>query len=167
MLSEVTPVIFPSIKAVFFKLCFQLKGFIIKVAGTVTLFCIISWVLSHFSFTFTFVEPDDSMLASLSKIILPLFYPMGVTDWRLAYAVLCGFIAKENVAATILLLVPEGLSLPLGTALAMCVFMLLCPACVSALSASVKEVGLKFTLKCVVVQLLIAFTLSYTVNLIL
>ena len=167
MLSEVTPVIFPSLKAVFFKLCFHLKGFIIKVAGVVTLFCVLSWFLSHFSFSFAYVEPNESILASLSKIIAPLFYPMGINDWRLAYAALCGFIAKENVAATILLLIPEGLSLSFGSALGMCVFMLACPACVSALSASVKEAGLKFTLKCVIVQLLIAFTLAYAVNLIL
>lgn len=167
MLSEVTPVIFPPLKAVFFKLCFHLKGFIIKVAGIVTLFCVINWFLSHFSFSFTFVEPDESILASFSKIITPLFYPMGIRDWRLAYSALCGFIAKENVAATILLLFPEGLSLSFGSALAMCAFMLLCPACVSALSSSVKEVGLKFTLKCAVIQLIIAFTASYAVNLIL
>ena len=167
MLSEVTPVIFPSLKAVFIKLCFHLKGFIIKVAGVVTLFCVINWFLSHFSFSFEYVEPGESILASFSKIIAPLFFPMGIRDWRLAYSALCGFIAKENVAATLLLLIPEGLSLPFGSALAMCVFMLLCPACVSALSASVKEAGLKFTLKCVIVQLLIAFTAAYAVNLIL
>ena len=167
MLSEVTPVILPSLKAVFIKLFFHLIGFIIKVAGIVTLFCVISWFLSHFSFSFNYVEPDDSILASFSKIISPLFYPMGISDWRLAYAALCGFIAKENVAATVLLLIPEGLSLPFGSALAMCTFMLCCPACVSALSASVKEAGLKFTLKCVAVQLIIAFTAAYAVNLIL
>ena len=167
MLSEVTPVIFPSLKAVFFKLFFHLKGFIIKVAGIVTLFCVINWFLSHFSFSFVYVEPNGSILASFSKIIAPLFYPMGIKDWRLAYAALCGFIAKENVAATVLLLIPGGLSLSFGSALAMCVFMLFCPACVSALSASAKEAGLKFTLKCVIVQLLIAFTAAYAVNLIL
>ena len=167
MLSEVTPIIFPSLKAVFFKLFFHLKGFIIKVAGIVTLFCVVNWFLSHYSFSFVFVEPGDSILAFFSRIIAPVFCPMGITDWRLAYAALCGFIAKENVAATILLLIPEGLSLSFGSALAMCIFMLFCPACVSALSASIKEAGLKFTLKCVIVQLLIAFTAAYAVNLIL
>ena len=165
MLSEVTPVTLPQFKAVAIKLFFYVKGFIIKVAGTVMLFCIASWFFSHYSFTFQYVPADQSMLASISRAVLPLFYPMGVTDWRIAYATLCGFIAKENVAATIALLMPAGTGLGLAASLAVCTFILLCPACVSAFSASCKEAGLKFSLKCVAVQLVIAFLGAYTVNL--
>ena len=165
MLSEVTPIIIPSAKTVFKKLYFYLKGFIIKVAVTVTVFCVISWFLSHFSFTFSYVEPEDSMLAAISRILTPLFYPMGITDWRLAYAALCGFIAKENVAATVAMLMPLGTGLNLASALGMCAFILLCPACVSAFSASCREAGLKFTLKCFAVQTVIAFIGAYLVHL--
>ena len=48
MLSEVTPIILPSANTVLKKLYFYLKGFIIKVAGIITLFCLISWFFSHF-----------------------------------------------------------------------------------------------------------------------
>jgi len=166
MLSEVTPIVVPQFKAVVIKLCFQLKEFIIKVTGIVMLFCTASWFFSHFSFTFRYVEADESMLAGLSRGILPLFVPMGITDWRLAYAALCGFIAKENVAATVAMLMPAGLGLDLASSLAMCTFILLCPACVSAFSASCKEAGVKFSLKCVCAQLFIAFLGAYSVNLI-
>lgn len=165
MLSEVTPIVLPQFKAVAIKLCFQLKEFIIKVSGIVMLFCIASWFFSHFSFTIRYVEADKSMLAGFSRGLLPLFVPMGITDWRLAYAALCGFIAKENVAATVAMLMPAGLGLDLASSLAMCTFILLCPACVSAFSASCKEVGLKFSLKCVAAQLFIAFLGAYSVNL--
>lgn len=165
LLSEVTPISLPQAKAVLKKLCFQLKGFIIKVAGIVMVFCVISWFLSHFSFTFRYSEADESMLAAISRLVLPLFYPMGVTDWQIAYAALCGFAAKENVAASIALLMPGGVNLALAPTLAFCTFMLLCPACISAFSASVKEVGLKFTLKCVALQLLLAFLGGYVVRL--
>lgn len=164
MLSEVTPIIFPALNTVAKKLYFYVKGFIIKVAGIITLFCLISWVLSHFSFTFEYVGADKSMLAHISRVILPLFYPMGITDWRLAYSALCGFIAKENVAATVAMLIPE-FSIGLGEAVAMSTFILLSPACISALSASVKEAGLKFTVKCFIVQLLVAFAGAYAVHL--
>ncbi len=166
MLSEVTPIVLPQFKAVVIKLCFQLKEFIIKIAVTVTLFCTASWFFSHYSFTFQFVEADKSMLAGFSRGILPLFVPMGITDWRLAYAALCGFIAKENVAATVAMLMPAGIGVGLAPSLAMCAFILLCPACVSAFSASCKEVGWKFSLKCAGFQLLAAFAAGYTVNLI-
>ena len=164
MLSEVTPVIFPSMNTVLKKLYFYLKGFIIKVAGTITLFCLISWFLSHFSFSFEYTQADSSMLAHISRIILPLFYPMGITDWRLAYSALCGFIAKENVAATVSMLIPD-FYLGLGEAIALSTFILLSPACISAFSASVKEAGLKFTLKCFVIQLLISFIGAYSIHL--
>lgn len=166
MLNEVTPVTLPNPKAVLIKLFFQLKGFIIKVACVVTLFCVVSWFFSHFSFTFKYVDAQESMLATFSKLILPLFRPMGITDWRIAYAALCGFIAKENVAATVTMLLPAGTGLSLASSLAICTFMLLCPACISAFSASCREVGLKFTLKCFLFQLVVAFTGGYLINLV-
>ncbi|MDE6504954.1 MAG: ferrous iron transporter B [Clostridia bacterium] len=166
LLSEVTPIVLPGLKAVALKLCFYVKGFIIKVAGIVMLFSVGSWALSHFSFAFEYVQADESMLAAFSRIILPLFYPMGVNDWRLAYAALCGFAAKENVAASISMLMPLGTGLDLSATLAMCTFMLFCPACISAFSASCKEAGIKFTLKCAVLQLVLAFLGGYIVHLI-
>ena len=54
------------------------------------------------------------MLARISRLIAPVFYPAGITDWRLAYAALCGFIAKENVAATVAMLMPAGTGLGLA-----------------------------------------------------
>lgn len=164
MLSEVAPICLPSPKTVAIKLCFYLKGFIIKVTGTVMLFCIASWILSHFSFTFAYVDVENSMLAALSRAVMPIFVPMGVTDWRIAYAVLCGFIAKENIAATVALLCPAGTGLSLAATLAVCTFVLLCPACISAFSASCKEAGLKFTLKCFAAQFALAIAGGYVIN---
>ena len=165
MLSEVTPISLPSLRAVAIKLLFQIKSFIIKIAGVITVFCVLSWFFSHYSFGFAYVEGEGSMLAGISRAVVPLFYPMGITDWRLAYAALCGFIAKENVAATIALLMPLGTGLNLSASLAICTFVLLCPACISAFSASVKEVGAKFTLKCFAAQLLLAFLGAYVMHL--
>ena len=161
LLFEVAPIIPPQIKAVAIKLSFQLKGFIMKVAGVVFVFCILSWALSHYSFEFKFTEPDESMLAVASRLLVPLFRPLGFDDWRIAYAALCGFVAKENVSAAYLILMPNDFVLSGGAALSFCVFILFSPACVSALTASAKELGLKFTLKCVAVQLLIAFVAGY------
>ncbi len=166
LLSEVTPICIPPIKTASIKLCFYLQSFIIKVTTAVALFCMFSWLLSHFSPELTYCEIDGSMLCAFTKLINPLFYPLGVKDWRISYAIITGFTAKENVAATVSLLIPEGLNLDLPTTLAVCAFMLTCPACVSAFSASVKECGWLFTLKCVAVQLLISLSFGYTTHLI-
>lgn len=165
LLSEVAPIALPSPSRVLKKLFFYIKGFIIKVATAVMLFCIISWVLSNFTFVFAPCDLEDSMLASISRLLTPLFAPMGLGDWRLSYAMLSGFAAKENVAATINMLMPEGAGLDMAAALAASVFILTCPACVSAFSASCKEVGVKLTLKYFVFQLMSAFVLAYAVHL--
>lgn len=165
LLSEVTPISLPAPAAVIKKLCFYLKGFIIKVATAVMLFCVVSWVLSNFTFAFAPCDLENSMLADISRAISPLFAPMGLADWRLSYAMISGFAAKENVAATINMLMPEGAGLDIASALAAAAFILTCPACVSAFSASCKEVGLKTTLKFYGVQLIVAFLSGYAVHL--
>lgn len=165
LLSEVAPISLPAPAAVIKKLCFYLKGFIIKVATAVMLFCVASWVLSNFTFALAPCEVQNSMLADISRAISPLFVPMGLSDWRLSYAMISGFAAKENVAATINMLMPQGAGLDIASALAASAFILTCPACVSAFSASCKEVGLKTTLKFFGVQLIFAFLSGYAVHL--
>jgi ferrous iron transport protein B len=161
LITEITPISMPNLNAVKNKLFFYVKGFIIKVTKFVTLFCAISWVMSNFSFTFKLVDVEHSMLATLSRLVLPLFYPMGISDWRIAYAAVTGFAAKENVAATINLFYPNGLNLGLAPSIAVSVFILACPACISAFAASVKEIGWGKTLKYNLLQLAFAFILAY------
>ena len=161
LISEVAPICLPRAQAVLNKLCFQVKSFIIKITTYVFAFCVISWLLSHFSFTAGYCTPQESILGFVSRMIAPLFYPMGVRDWRLAYAAITGFAAKENVAATIALLIPEGLALGFATTMAFCVFFLVCPACISAFAASAKEIGFARTIKYNALQLAFAFGLSY------
>lgn len=166
LITEIAPISMPDFTAVKNKLFFYVKGFIIKVATFVTLFCTVSWILSHFNFAFEYVPVEESALCGISKLLVPLFYPMGITDWRLAYAAVTGFVAKENVAATVAMLFPEGLAIGFAPSLAMCAFILTCPACVSAFGASVKEIGFKRTLKYNLLQLAVAFGAAYLINLI-
>ncbi|MDE7379429.1 MAG: hypothetical protein K2N14_00105, partial [Clostridia bacterium] len=161
LISEVTPISLPSVKAVAKKLFFQIKSFIIKVSTYVFVFCTLSWLLSHVSFTQGFCLPEESILGGFSRAVAYLFYPMGITDWRIAYAALTGFAAKENVAATVALLMPEGLALGLAPSIALCVFFLTCPACISAFGASVREIGLKRTAVYNIAQLAFAFLSAY------
>lgn len=167
LISEVTPVGLPQAKQVAKKLCFQVRSFIIKVTTYVFAFCTLSWLLSHVNFTQGICAPEESILGVFSRAVAYLFYPMGIRDWRLSYAALTGFAAKENVAATIAMLIPEGLSLGLAPSVALCVFFLCCPACISAFAASVREIGFKRTAIYNLAQLAFAFALSYLTALIL
>ena len=162
LITEIAPVALPSLSQVIKKLCFYLTSFIIKVASAVTVFCMLSWLLSHLSPRLTFVAVDESILAKLCNVVLPIFRPMGADDWRLAYAFISGFAAKENVAATITIMFGE-LVLPLPAAAAACAFVLACPACISAFSASVREIGFCKTLAINLFQLLCALLFAYAV----
>lgn len=163
LISEVAPISLPGAATVIKKLYFQIKSFIIKVTTYVFAFCVISWFISHFSFSSGFCSAEESIAGSISRLVCYLFYPMGITDWRIAYAAVTGFAAKENVAATVALLIPQGLTLSLASTLAICTFFLTCPACVSAFAASVREIGFKRTLIYNAAQLTFAFVAAYIV----
>ncbi|MGN1061000.1 MAG: ferrous iron transporter B [Candidatus Coproplasma sp.] len=84
---------------------FVKKAFTIIFASTV-----IIWFLQSFGWDWTYVGADamgDSILASLGKLIQPVFTPLGFGSqlgvtfgWVFAVAAITGLIAKENVIAT-------------------------------------------------------------------
>lgn len=83
---------------------FVKKAFTIIVAST-----IIIWVLTHFSFSWKFLEDEainESILAGLSQLLQPIFTPLGFGSqlgsygWVFVVAVVAGLIAKENVIVT-------------------------------------------------------------------
>jgi ferrous iron transport protein B len=160
LISEVTAISLPSFACVQNKLFFYVKGFIIKVIEIVAIFCALNWFLSHFSFTLNYVDIDDSMLSAICTLLLPLFYPMGIYNWRYVTAALSGFAAKENVAATINMLMGSS-TLGLAPSVAFCVFMLTCPACIVAFTSSVKQIGVWTTIKYNILQLISAFLMAY------
>ena len=81
------------------------KAFTIIFASTV-----IIWFLSNFGWDWGYVGADGmdtSILASIGKLITPIFTPLGFgsqlsnnTGWVFAVAAITGLIAKENVIAT-------------------------------------------------------------------
>lgn len=82
---------------------FVKKAFTIILASTIVI-----WFLSRFGWDWKFVgdDMDSSILASLGKLIQPLFTPLGFGSqlrafgWVFAVAAVTGLIAKENVITT-------------------------------------------------------------------
>lgn len=74
-----------------------------KRAGTIIfLSTIVIWLLSNFDFRLNLVEADteSSILASLGSFIAIIFRPIGFDSWQATVATITGFVAKENVVAT-------------------------------------------------------------------
>ncbi len=84
------------------------KHFIHKAFTIILLSCVVVWFLSNFGWDWRFVgeeNMDQSILASLGKLIQPLFTPLGFGSqlgdkgWVFAVAAIMGLIAKEDVIA--------------------------------------------------------------------
>lgn len=159
---ELAPLQLPKPFFVAKALCFQIKQFIIKLATVILAFFLASWLLSSFDFTFTYCAAEESMLAVICGWLKYLFAPIGMNDWKIAYAALSGLIAKENVAGALALFY-GGFPYSAASAFAFAVFILACSPCVSAIAASARELGWKRALCYAAVQTVSALLLSYAV----
>ena len=157
---ELAPLTVPRPIFVCKSLLFQIKQFIIKTATVILAFFMLSWILSSFTFTFRFCGAEESMLAVICGGLKFLFAPIGMGDWRIAYAALSGLVAKENVAGAISMFFGE-FPFSGASAFALSVFVLACSPCVSAIAASAKEIGWKRSLLYAVLQTVTALLLSY------
>ena len=101
------------------------------------------------------------MLAALCGGLKYLFAPIGLSDWRVAYAALSGLVAKENVAGALLMFFGETFPFSAHSAFAFAVFMLATSPCVSAIAASAREIGTWRSLLYALLQTVSALLLSY------
>ncbi len=163
---ELAPLQLPSPLFTLKSLLFQLKQFIIKVATVVLAFFLLSWLLSSFDFSFRFCSIEESMLAKLCGGLKFLFAPIGMGDWKIAYAALSGLIAKENVAGALAMFY-GGFPYSAASGFAFAFFLLLCSPCVSAIAACARETGWKRALCYAAFQTGSALLASYLVYFVL
>ena len=99
----------PQFKNLMIHLWDKAKHFIKKAFTIIVASTIVIWVLSHFSFSWGFLEDEkvnESILAQLSMLVQPIFTPLGFGSqlgtygWVFVVAAISGLIAKENVIAT-------------------------------------------------------------------
>ena len=93
----------PSLVKAFFAMCQRGWAYIVK-AGTIILVCnFVVHIMQNFGWNFKVVEnANDSILATIATPFAYLFAPIvGYVSWQLAAAAITGFIAKENVVATL------------------------------------------------------------------
>ena len=112
---------------------FLQRAFTIIFVGT-----IIVWFLQSFDLTLNMVDDSkDSILALLGGWIAPIFSPLGFGDWKMSTALICGFMAKESVVATLSVLYGSAASLAGAlttiSAVSFLVFCLLYTPCIASL----------------------------------
>ena len=90
----------PSMKCVLIQMWDRGKAFIIKAGTIIFVACAIIWFTSSFNWSLQMVDAQESILASIGKVIAPIFAPLGFGNWQSAVASLTGLVAKENVVGT-------------------------------------------------------------------
>ena len=145
------------------------KDFLQKAISVILIATIIVWLLQSFDLHFIFVaDAGDSILAALSGVLVPIFRPLGLGDWRICTSLISGFMAKESVVSTLEVLFGAGISTVLSpvAAAALLTFSLLYTPCVAAIAAIKRELGAKWAVGVVVWQCAVAWAAAHVVKLI-
>ena len=146
------------------------KGFATKAFTIIFVASVVIWFLQTFDIRFNLVSDQaQSMLAGLGALVAPLFAPLGFGSWIAAAAVVAGFGAKENVAATLTVLMGGSVAAlstlftPL-TAYTFLTFILLYTPCVAAVSAVRNELGTRMMFAVVLMQCGVAWIVAFAVH---
>ena len=147
------------------------KDFLQRAFSVILIASIVVWFLSSFDFRFNLVaDSHDSILAAISGILVPIFKPLGLGDWRVVTSLISGFMAKESVVSVLQVIFPSyeammGVLTPLAAA-SMLVFSLLYTPCVAAIAAIRRELGGRWAGYVVLWQCAIAWVCALLVRLI-
>ena len=143
------------------------RDFLQRAFTVIFLASIVVWFLQTFDFHGQMVGEgmeSQSILASLSSHLAPLFAPLGLGDWRIVTSLISGLLAKEVVVSTLGALF-SGASIVdvLGTASAfsMLVFCLLYTPCVAAIATIRRELGTKWAVFIAVCQCCLAWVVAF------
>ena len=150
----------PGLKNVGQLLWDKAKDFLQRAFTVIFLATIMIWFLQTFDLHLQIVQDSqDSILALVASRIAPVFKPLGFGDWRISTALITGFIAKESVVSTLMVLVGDGITtlLTVGAAAPLLVFCLLYTPCVAAIASVRRELGGKWALCMVALQCAIAW----------
>ena len=145
----------PSMKGVLIHMWDRGKAFTIKAGTIIFVACAVIWFTSSFNWTLQMVDSQDSILASIGKVIAPIFAPLGFGNWQSAVSTVTGLVAKENVVGTFgvlfgiaeaaedtpALLTQIGTMFTSASGLAFIAFNMLNAPCFAAIGAIRREMG--------------------------
>lgn len=145
------------------------KDFLQKAFSVILVATIVVWFCQSFDFHLNMVEDSqNSIMAAVAGVFVPLFKPLGIGDWRICTSLISGFMAKESVVSTMEILFAGDVAGALSSlsAAVMLVFSLLYTPCVAAIASVKREMGGKWAAGVVVLQCVIAWIVAFIVRLI-
>lgn len=146
------------------------KDFMQKAFSVILVATVVVWFLQSFNLRLNMVtDSADSILAAVSSLLVPVFAPLGLGDWRICTALLSGFMAKESVVSTLGVLFGDSIGSVLSpvSAASLLVFSLLYTPCVAAVASIRRELGGKWAVGVVFWQCAVAWIAAMLVRLVL
>ena len=164
----------PSARSVFLLMWEKAKDFLQRAFTVIFVATVLIWFLQTFDTRFNVVsDSTNSILATLGRLVSPIFAPLGFGDWRMVTALVSGFTAKEAVVSTfgvILGVGTEQLSVALhslfttASASSFLAFCLLYTPCVAAVATIRRELNSGWkTLGVVIMQCTVAWLVAFFV----
>lgn len=164
----------PSARSVFLLMWEKAKDFLQRAFTVIFVATVLIWFLQTFDIRFNVVDDStNSILATLGRLVSPIFTPLGFGDWRMVTALVSGFTAKEAVVSTfgvILGVGTEQLSVALhslfttASASSFLAFCLLYTPCVAAVATIRRELNSGWkTLGVVIMQCVVAWLIAFLV----
>ena len=145
------------------------KDFLQRAFSVILIATIVIWLLQSFNMRFDFAaSQEESILAAVSGVLVPVMKPVGLGDWRICTSLISGFLAKESVVSTIGMLFGNSVTTLMNTSAAasLLVFSLFYTPCVAAVASIRRELGGKWAVAVVLWQCFIAWVAALIVHLV-
>ncbi len=174
----------PNIKKIISDVFYVIIEFLQKMTKIILIFSIIVWFLQNLSIRLIYLNGENfnqSLLYFISSKVSFLFKPIGLANAGIVVSIILGLCAKELIVVGLCMMNNVGSDLSLladslldtssvcfftqTSAIVFLVFVLLYSPCVSALSATASETNKKFMFKSIILQMAIAYLVSFMVNL--
>ncbi len=161
----------PSPRNVALLLWEKAKDFLQRAFSVILIATIVVWVLKSFDLRFNLLAEENSeasILATVAGWIAPVLKPLGLGDWRVATALISGFMAKESVVSVLKVLYAGGVAAALTPLAAgsLLVFSLLYTPCVAAVASIRRELGGRWAVAVVIFQCALAWVVAFAVRII-
>ena len=156
----------PGAKNVLRLLWEKAKDFLQRAFSVILIATIVVWLLQTFDLRFQMVaDKEDSILAMIAGLLVPLMRPIGLGDWRICTSLISGFMAKESVVSTMKILFGKQVASAISAkaATSMLIFSLLYTPCVAAIASVRREMGSGWALGVVLWQCVVAWLSAFLV----
>ena len=147
------------------------RDFLQRAFSVILIATILVWFMQNFDLHLNMVEDSSvSILAAISGLMVPIFRPIGLGDWRICTSLISGFMAKESVVSTLNILYSNegGVAAAMTPVMAagLLVYSLLYTPCVAAIASVRRELGSKWAVLLVIWQCAVAWFFALIVHLI-